>query len=125
MGKESLAIVSNEKTYINNQRIIESAKIAQIDSFIQSLKYKYLTKVGERGINLSGGQKQRIGIARCLYREPEIIILDEATSALDNETEDNFIEAITNYKKEVTLIMVAHRKRSLKRCNRIFDFNNL
>ena len=110
---------------INNERIIESAKIAQIDSFIQSLKYKYLTKVGERGINLSGGQKQRIGIARCLYREPEIIILDEATSALDNETEDNFIEAITNYKKEVTLIMVAHRKRSLKRCNRIFDFNNL
>ena len=83
---------------------------------------KYETIIGERGINISGGQRQRIGIARCLYNNPKVIILDEATSALDNSTEDRFINEITK-SKEITLLMVAHRMRSLKKCNKIIDLS--
>ena len=63
-----------------------------------------------------------MGIARCLYNNPEIIILDEATSALDNETEDQFINELTK-NKNVTIIMVAHRLRSLEKCNKIINLD--
>ena len=119
--KNNIAFGCNEED-IDFKQLIKSAKIAQIHDYIDSLPLKYNTPLGERGINISGGQKQRIGIAICLYSKPEVIILDEATSALDNETEEKFIMELTK-EKDITLIMVAHRLRSLKKCNKIIDLS--
>ena len=82
------------------------------------------TIVGERGIRLSGGQKQRISIARALYRNKKILILDEATSALDEETEQAVINSILYNKKDITIIMITHRKKNLANCNRLFKVIN-
>lgn len=79
---------------INEDRIWEVLKEAQLDEFVRGLPKGLDTGIGERGIRLSGGQRQRIGIARALYDDPEILILDEATSALDNDTEAAIMEAI-------------------------------
>jgi ABC-type bacteriocin/lantibiotic exporter with double-glycine peptidase domain len=87
---------------------------------INELPKKYQTTVGERGVRLSGGQIQRIAIARALYNNPRLLILDEATNALDNQTEKAVIDAIDNIKKEVTIIMIAHRLNTLKRCDKIY-----
>ena len=71
--------------------------------------------------NLSGGQKQRIAIARALYKEAEILIFDEATDALDDETETEVIETINSLSDNLTIIMVAHRKTSLRFCDKIYE----
>ena len=81
---------------------------------------KYLTKVGERSVRLSGGQRQRIGIARALYRNPQVLILDEATSALDNNTEKLVMDAIFNMGEDKTIILITHRITSVKKCDDIF-----
>ena len=77
--------------------------------------------IGEQGIQLSGGQKQRIAIARELYRNPEILILDEATSGLDEKTENQFLDFLENLKKKLTIIIVSHRKNTLKSCDKIIQ----
>ena len=82
------------KELIDRQRVVQSARQAQIAQSIESWSNGYQTMVGERGIRLSGGQRQRIGIARALYKQADVIILDEATSALDNETEQAVMDAI-------------------------------
>lgn len=107
---------------INYKRIKELIKIVLLDDFIKNTKMGLKTVVGERGIILSGGQRQRIGIARALYKENiKILILDEATSALDNYTESKLIENINSMTKNYTLIMIAHRLTTLKKCNKIFE----
>jgi ABC-type bacteriocin/lantibiotic exporter with double-glycine peptidase domain len=68
---------------------------------------------------LSGGQKQRIGIARALYNNPEILILDEATSALDYLTEDKILNILKELKSKCTIIIVSHKKNTLKICDKI------
>ena len=75
--------------------------------------------MGERGIKLSGGQKQRIAIARALYKNSKILVFDEATSALDSKTENSIISSIEILSKEITIIMVAHRLSTLKKCDRL------
>ena len=81
---------------------------------------QYNTTVGERGIRLSGGQRQRIGIARAMYHNPKVLILDEATSALDNLTEQTVMEEVKNIGKDLTIIIIAHRLNTVKKCDNIF-----
>ena len=101
----------------------EVALMAQLGSLIDSWPDAYDTKVGERGVNISGGQRQRIGIARALYKNPEIIILDEATSALDSVTEKKIINMLELMPRKPTIIMIAHRITTLKNCNYIFELS--
>ena len=79
------------------------------------------TEIGEGGIRLSGGQRQRIGIARALYREPEILVLDEATAALDNETEAAVMDAIERLHGEMTLLIIAHRLSTIQNCDYVYE----
>lgn len=108
------------KIDIDLKRVELVARQAQIDDFIQSqLPLGYHTIVGERGVMLSGGQRQRIGIARALYKNPQVLFMDEATSALDNETERAVNDAIQGLNGEITMVIIAHRKNAIDKCNSI------
>jgi ABC-type multidrug transport system fused ATPase/permease subunit len=110
---------------IDHERIRRAARIARIDQFIQdALPEGYQTYVGERGVRLSGGQRQRIGIARALYHDADLIVFDEATSALDNLTEAEVMEAIDALPGDKTVLMIAHRLSTVKRCDRIVVLDN-
>jgi len=110
-----------EKKDINQDNLVKAAKLAKIHEFIsQDLSKKYETVIGERGVRLSGGQRQRIGIARALYHQPKLLIFDEATSALDNQTEVSIMETLKNLKDNVTIILIAHRLSTVKKCDQIF-----
>ncbi len=110
-----------ESKFIDQKNVERAAKIANIHKFvIDDLPKQYSTTVGERGIRLSGGQRQRIGIARALYHNPKVLILDEATSALDNLTEQTVMEEVKNIGKDLTIIIIAHRLNTVKKCDNIF-----
>jgi ABC-type multidrug transport system fused ATPase/permease subunit len=108
---------------IDTNKLVQSLKIAHIYDFVESLDYKLETILGDGGVQLSGGQKQRIAIARALYRDKQILILDEATSSLDHETERAFIDALHLSKKNVTLLIIAHRLETLIYCDEIYSIN--
>ncbi len=105
---------------IDEEKLWSALREAQLEDFVRSLPNGADTEVGERGVRLSGGQRQRIGIARALYGDPEIMVLDEATSALDNETEKAVMEAIEMLHGKKTMIIIAHRLTTVKRCEHIF-----
>ena len=109
---------------INMERVKQAARQARIAAFIESNAEGYNAMVGERGIRLSGGQRQRIGIARALYKQATVLIFDEATSALDNATEQEVIDAIEGLNRELTIVMVAHRLTTVKRCDVIFEMEH-
>ena len=110
-----------ENKNINRDAVERAAKIANLHNFVtEELPSKYQTTIGERGVRLSGGQRQRIGVARALYHNPQVLILDEATSALDNETERAVMEAVNNIGKDITVILIAHRLNTVKKCDKIF-----
>lgn len=107
---------------IDMQAVKFAAQQAQIDDFItQNLSHGYNTMVGERGVMLSGGQRQRIGIARALYKNPQILFMDEATSALDMETEAAVNEAIQSLSGQKTMVIIAHRESAVAKCDRILQ----
>jgi ABC-type multidrug transport system fused ATPase/permease subunit len=106
---------------INQEALEQAAKIAKLHEFItKELPNQYNTIIGEGGVRLSGGQRQRIGIARALYQKPKLLILDEATNALDNLTEQAVMEEINNLGNEITVIIIAHRLSTVKKCDTIF-----
>lgn len=109
---------------IDWQRLRVVARQAFLDQVIESQPKGYHTMVGERGVRLSGGQRQRIGIARALYKNAKFLIFDEATSALDNVAEAEVVEAIESLENEITVIMIAHRLSTVKRCDRIILLEN-
>lgn len=109
---------------INEGRIWEVLKEAQLDEFIKTLPDGLDTTIGERGIRLSGGQRQRIGIARALYEDPEVLVLDEATSALDNDTEAAIMDSINRLHGKKTLIIIAHRLQTIEKCDMIYRVEN-
>lgn len=106
---------------IDMDAVVRAAKAAQIHDFIQNETLNgYETVAGERGVRLSGGQRQRLGIARALYHDPEVLIFDEATSALDELTENRVMEAIHGSALTKTVILIAHRLKTVEACDRIF-----
>ena len=96
-----------------------AAQMAQAEEFIKQLPEGFETVVGERGVRLSGGQRQRLGIARALYHNPDVLVFDEATSALDGMTEDAVMQAMERLSSDRTMILIAHRLRTVQACDRI------
>lgn len=116
----NIAFGENFKS-INQERIEKVSKIANLHDFVvDELPNQYQTTIGERGIRLSGGQRQRIGIARALYHNPKVLILDEATSALDNQTEKMVMDSVNDLSEDITIILIAHRLDTVKRCDTVF-----
>ena len=105
---------------IDEKLVREVANRAQLAQTIEAWPSQYGTHVGERGAKLSGGQRQRIGIARALYKGAEVIILDEATSALDSKTEKDVMDAMVSDAQPITLILVTHRKDTLRLCDSLY-----
>jgi ATP-binding cassette subfamily B protein len=106
---------------IDLDRVRQAARLAQIADFIEGKPEGYDASVGERGIRLSGGQRQRIGIARALYKQAHVLVFDEATSALDNATEQSLMDAIEGLDRGVTILAIAHRLSSVRRCDLIVE----
>lgn len=117
--RENVAFGVNKKE-IDDKRVWEVLEEAQLKEFVESLPEGLNTSVGERGVRISGGQRQRLGIARALYHNPDILVFDEATSALDTETETAIMEAIDKFHGKKTLIIIAHRLRTIENCDMIF-----
>ena len=101
------------------EEILDAAKAAHVDYFVEHIEEGYETLIGERGVKLSGGQKQRIAIARAILRNAPILILDEATSALDSESEKLVQDALHNLMEHRTSFVIAHRLSTIKHANRI------
>jgi len=109
---------------IDLDRVRQAARQAHIADFIESSPEGYQAYVGERGIRLSGGQRQRIGIARALYKQASVLIFDEATSALDNSTEQSVMDAIEGLNRDLTILLIAHRLTTVRRCNIIVELEH-
>ena len=108
-----------EQQDVYEDRLRAAVGMAHLGDMIDGLEDGLETIVGEQGIRISGGQRQRIGIARALYRDPDVLFFDEATSSLDNETEREIISAIEELKGSKTMILVAHRLSTVRMCNRL------
>ena len=115
---------SFDEEKIDMDRLNNAIKLSNCDEYVNELPDKLDTMVGERGIRLSGGQKQRIGIARALYKDPNIILFDEATSSLDIKNEEDIIKSITGLKKNKTLICISHKLSNLKNMDKIVVLKN-
>jgi ABC-type multidrug transport system fused ATPase/permease subunit len=98
----------------SDELVWSALRLAQLDSFTESLPGGVDTKTGDRGSRLSGGQRQRLGIARAMFTKPNLLVLDEATSSLDGETEAALSAAILKMKGKVTIVMIAHRLVTVK-----------
>ena len=101
-------------------RVKQAIKLAHLEFLVDSLSEGLNTKVGERGVQLSGGQRQRIGIARALYNQADVLVFDEATSALDGITEKVIMDAIQELSGQKTIVMIAHRLKTVKNCDIIY-----
>lgn len=113
-----------DKDKINEDRIWEVLREAQMEEFVKNLPEGVDTVIGDRGVRLSGGQRQRIGIARALYHDPELLVFDEATSALDNETEAAIMDAINALKGRKTMVIIAHRLKTIENCDILYKVEN-
>lgn len=105
---------------VDPTRVQRAAQLAEADGFIHALPSEYDTMIGERGATLSGGQKQRISLARAIVKNAPIVILDEATSAVDYETEAAIQHALTDFAKDRTLIIIAHRLSTVRHADWIY-----
>ena len=110
-----------EEDKIDDDKVWKALEMAQLKPFVEELKEGLDTRVGEWGVKFSGGQRQRVAIARALYSDPDVLIMDEATAALDNETEKAVMESIEALQGLKTLVIVAHRLTTVKKCDEIYE----
>lgn len=121
---ENIAFGENLKK-INLDKLKDSAKKAEISSFIEGRKDKYSSFIGEKGLKISAGQRQRLAIARALYKNSKLIVFDEATSSLDPLSEKSILNTIFRLnKKKYTLILISHKISNLKKCDYIYKIYN-
>ncbi len=102
---------------VSDELISRAVNLARLDDILKELPDGLDTPLGELGTRLSGGQRQRVGIARALYRDPDILVFDEATSALDYETENEITDAIESLSGQKTIIIIAHRLSTVRNCD--------
>ncbi len=105
--------------HVRIEKLIEACRIANIDSFVESLPLGYNTRIGARGTNLSQGQKQRLLIARAVYKNPEYLFFDEATNSLDSNNEKSIMENLTKVFSGKTVVVVAHRLSTVTKADQI------
>ncbi|WP_028470749.1 ABC transporter ATP-binding protein [Neptunomonas japonica] len=108
----------------SEESIWKALKIAQLDKFIRALDKGLYALVGRQGVRLSGGQRQRLAVARMVLADPQVVILDEATSALDTETERALHDALQNFLKDRTTLIVAHRLSAVKQADHVYVFED-
>lgn len=108
----------------SEKEVWKALEEASLADFVRSLPEGLYTQIGERGVRLSGGQRQRIGIARALFRNPEVLIFDEATSALDHDTESAIMESIHRLQGQKTMVIIAHRLSTIEQCDHIYRVEN-
>jgi ABC-type multidrug transport system fused ATPase/permease subunit len=104
---------------VDERRVMAALRLAQLADVVAALPRGLDTVLGERGTRLSGGQRQRVAIARALYHEPDVLVFDEATSALDTPTERELIAALEALRGVKTLVVIAHRLSTVRRCDRL------
>ncbi len=119
--EENIALNTKKKDKDKINNLIEFCLLSNLSN---DLKKKQTLNLGEKGSTVSGGQKQRIAIARSLYQNPKLLILDEATNALDEEMEEKLMNNLFNQSNIETIIIINHRKSSLKNCNKFFKLDN-
>ncbi|MCD0088525.1 ATP-binding cassette domain-containing protein, partial [Streptococcus agalactiae] len=112
------------KQNASHEEVVEAAKKARCHEFIESLPEGYDTLIGEGGASLSGGEKQRISIARAMLKNAPIIIFDEATANIDPENEDKLKDAIESLTENKTVIMIAHRLKTIRNADQILVLRN-
>ncbi|SHF09753.1 ABC transporter ATP-binding protein [Caloramator proteoclasticus] len=114
--KENIAISTKN---VEDERIFEASKIADIHDTILSFEKGYETQIGEKGVTLSGGQKQRVAIARCVIKDYRVLIFDDSLSAVDTETEQHIRNRLKERSKDTTTIIITHRLTTAHECDRI------
>jgi ATP-binding cassette, subfamily B, bacterial PglK len=119
---ENIALGS-ARNEIDEARLRQAIELSNLGDFVESLPRGLDEPLGERGVKLSGGQRQRVGIARALYRRPSLLVLDEATSALDADAERALVDVLADLRGQCTIILIAHRLSSLRRCDRVFEMD--
>ena len=120
--EKNIALGKNNNE-INHNKINEILKICALEEFVKSKKKGIQTILGEKGSKISGGQRQKIGIARALYFDPKIIILDESTNSLDEKTEEIILNNLITYNNLSCIILITHKKKIIKKCNKIIRIN--
>jgi ABC-type transport system involved in Fe-S cluster assembly fused permease/ATPase subunit len=118
------ANIAYGKRSASREEIVNVARLAQIDNFIDSLSSGYETEVGERGLKLSGGERQMLGIARALINDPKMLILDEASSSLDSISESRFIQSAIKARGYRTCLVIAHRLSTIMQADEILVLDN-
>lgn len=111
--------ISNPQQVRNKKLLSETIEIAHVSDFVKRLPNGLDTYIGEKGIKLSGGEKQRVGIARALFKQPQLVLLDEATSHLDIESEEKIRDSLHHFFKNITAIVIAHRLTTIRQMDRI------
>lgn len=122
---ENNIALGQSQDQINQSRLNKVIKICGLEQFIASKKDKLKTILGDRGAKISGGQKQKIGIARALYFNPKILILDESTNALDEINEEKIINNLILDKELISIFLITHKKKLIKKCNEVINIKTI